>query len=110
MIPLLLLVPLTLAAQSAPDDDYGVASLLPWTRAIVCPVLYTHEVVSQAVLRRFVAGLLGAGYQPTALATVDLAMSGQIDPPRGCVVLTFDDGLMSQYQNAAPVLSDMGVP
>src|SRR5262245_25758105 len=98
------------AAQSAPDEDYGVASLAPWTRSIVCPVLYTHEVANQPTLRRFLAGLLSAGYRPTSLAVVDAAMAGQTEPPRGCIVLTFDDGLLSQYQNAMPVLLDMGLP
>ena len=111
---LLLLAPLTLAAQSAPDSDYGAATAtpapLPWTRSIVCPVLYAHEVGSQLLLRRFVAGLISAGYQPTALATVDAAMAGTVDSPRGCIVLSFDDALLSQYQNAMPVLLDMGVP
>lgn len=113
LLLLLLLAPLTLAAQSAPDSDYGVATAtapLPWTRSIVCPVLYTHEVASQPLMRRFVAGIMSAGYQPTALATVDAAMAGAADLPRGCIVLTFDDALLSQYQNAMPVLLDMEVP
>jgi peptidoglycan/xylan/chitin deacetylase (PgdA/CDA1 family) len=110
---LLLLAPLTLAAQSGPADDYGAAeaaNYAPWTRSIVCPVLYAHEVVSQPVMRRFVAGLLQAGYHPTTLATLDAAMSGAADVPPGCIVLSFDDALMSQYVNAMPVLADMGVP
>jgi len=117
---LLLLAPLLLAAQSAPPDASGSANIAaqssadmvapPWTRSIVCPVLYTHEVVSQVVLRRFLAGLLGAGYRPTTLASVDAAMSGVADTPPGCVLLTFDDALLSQYQNALPVLTDVGVP
>lgn len=82
----------------------------PWTRSIVCPVLYTHEVVSQPVFRRFIIGLVNAGYQPADLTTVDAAMVGAIEPPGGCVVLTFDDSLLSQYLNAAPVLEDLGVP
>src|SRR5262249_34300931 len=83
---------------------------LPWTRSIVCPVLYTHEVVSQAVFRRFAQGMLRAGYQPSNLATLDAAMSGTIDAPTHCVVLSFDDSLLSQYLNAVPVLTDLGVP
>jgi peptidoglycan/xylan/chitin deacetylase (PgdA/CDA1 family) len=82
----------------------------PWMRSIVCPVLYTHEIASQAVFRRFIMGLLNAGYQPADLNTVDAAMVGSIDPPGNCVVLTFDDSLLSQYLNAAPVLEDLGVP
>jgi peptidoglycan/xylan/chitin deacetylase (PgdA/CDA1 family) len=118
---LVLLAPLLLAAQSAPLDGSDSANIaaqspsnedvvLPWTRSIVCPVLYTHEVVSRMVMSRFLAGLLGAGYRPTTLASVDAAMSGAADTPPGCVLLTFDDALLSQYQNAVPVLSDLGVP
>jgi peptidoglycan/xylan/chitin deacetylase (PgdA/CDA1 family) len=81
-----------------------------WTRSIVCPVLYTHEIASQAVFRRFALGLLAAGYQPTDLGTVDQAMVGTIDPPGNCLVLSFDDSLLSQYMNAVPVLEDIGMP
>lgn len=100
--------PANAGAQS--DDDYGTAALPTWSRSLVCPILYTHEVASQPILRRFVLGLQSAGYQPTSLAVVDAAMSGLIDPPRGCIVLTFDDALMSQYTNGLPVLLDLGVP
>jgi peptidoglycan/xylan/chitin deacetylase (PgdA/CDA1 family) len=100
----------TVSAAADGSDDQSAAGQPPWTRSIVCPVLYTHEVASQAIFRRFVTGLLAAGYQPDSLATVDAAMSGTTDIPRGCVVLTFDDGLLSQYLNALPVLTDLGVP
>ena len=117
-VALLLAAP---AAVGADDSDQSsvtadqpeplaIAAAAPWARSIVCPVLYAHEVVSQAVLRRFLAGLLLAGFQPTSLATVDASMSGAMEPPKNCVVLTFDDGLLSQYLNGLPVLADMGVP
>jgi peptidoglycan/xylan/chitin deacetylase (PgdA/CDA1 family) len=102
------LAPALASAQSA--DDQTDQPPPPWTRTIVCPVLYTHEVASQAIFRRFVVGMLGAGYQPSNLATVDAAMSGYLDPPARCVVLSFDDSLLSQYLNAVPVLTDLGVP
>jgi peptidoglycan/xylan/chitin deacetylase (PgdA/CDA1 family) len=54
--------------------------------------------------------MLSAGYQPSNLATVDAAMSGTVDPPPHCLVLSFDDSLLSQYVNAVPVLTDLGVP
>src|SRR5438270_5196428 len=90
------------SASNVRADD---ASATPpaWTRSIVCPVLYTHEVPTQAVFRRFILGMLGAGYQPTDLDTVDAAMVGSMDPPTHCLVLSFDDGLLSQFLNAAPV-------
>jgi peptidoglycan/xylan/chitin deacetylase (PgdA/CDA1 family) len=67
-------------------------------------------VVSQPVFRRLLIGLLTAGYNPISLADMDAAMSGAVDPPTGCIILTFDDSLLSQYTNAVPVLLDIGVP
>ena len=100
--------------DALPEPVQSVAGshepLLPLTRSLVCPVLYTHEVASQADFSRLLGGLLAAGYHPTSLASVDLAMEGQIDRPRGCLVLTFDDGLYSQYTNALPVLARYRVP
>ena len=98
------------AVRADGSDDQSTAGQPPWTRSIICPVLYTHEIPSQAIFRRFLTGLLAAGYQPNSLAAVDAAMSGTSDAPRGCVVLTFDDGLLSQYLNAVPVLTDLAVP
>jgi peptidoglycan/xylan/chitin deacetylase (PgdA/CDA1 family) len=100
----------TASAAADGSDEQSAAGQPPWTRSMVCPVLYTHEVPSQAIFRRFLTGLLAAGYQPDSLATVDAAMSGISDIPRGCLVLTFDDGLLSQYLNALPVLTELGVP
>jgi peptidoglycan/xylan/chitin deacetylase (PgdA/CDA1 family) len=101
------LVPMLASAQS---DDDDVAGPPPWTRSVACPVLYTHEVVSQAVFRRFLLGMLTAGYQPINLATLDAEMVGSVDPIQRCLLLTFDDSLLSQYLNAVPVLSDLGAP
>jgi peptidoglycan/xylan/chitin deacetylase (PgdA/CDA1 family) len=102
--------------DASPEPLHAIAGggapqpLLPLARSIRCPVLYTHEVGSQANFARMLAGLLAAGYRPTSLASVDLAMQGQADPPPGCLVLSFDDALLSQYTNALPVLARYGVP
>jgi peptidoglycan/xylan/chitin deacetylase (PgdA/CDA1 family) len=80
-----------------------------WTRPVTCPVLYTHEVPPPATFRRFITGLLQAGYQPTSFTTVDAALSGQTDLPPGCVVLSFDDALASQLRNAVPVLAEFNL-
>ncbi len=77
---------------------------------MVCPVLYTHEVPSQAGLRAILLALVGAGYQPTTLHNVDLIMSGTAPPLPGCLVLTFDDALYTQYLNAIPVLLGLQIP
>jgi peptidoglycan/xylan/chitin deacetylase (PgdA/CDA1 family) len=80
-----------------------------WTRAATCPLLYTHEVPMTSTFRRFLSGLIQAGFQPTSLSLVDAYMSGQGTLPRGCVVLTFDDALASQLRNAVPVLAELGI-
>lgn len=80
-----------------------------WSRSVVCPVLYTHEVTSQATFRRLIVGLLQAGYTPVSFADVDAALSGLRDVPSGCLVLSFDDALASQLQNAVPVLAEFGI-
>jgi peptidoglycan/xylan/chitin deacetylase (PgdA/CDA1 family) len=94
-------------SNTGADDDETPP---PWIRSIVCPVLYTHEVASQTIFRRFLVGMVQAGYQPTDLETVDAAMAGSAEPPRNCLVLSFDDGLLSQFTNAVPVLEDLGAP
>jgi peptidoglycan/xylan/chitin deacetylase (PgdA/CDA1 family) len=100
------------AHDQDPEQDSGQVAAAPaaWTRSVLCPILYTHEVASQAVFRRFLVGMLNAGYQPINLATLDAAMVGAVDPTPRCVVLTFDDSLLSQYLNAVPVLLDLGAP
>ncbi|HEY3061936.1 MAG TPA: polysaccharide deacetylase family protein, partial [Chloroflexota bacterium] len=94
----------------SPDAVPQALDQPPWLRAVRCPVLYAHEVPSQASLRALLTTLIGAGYQPTSLAAVDRAMSGRTDPPPGCLVLSFDDALYSQYANALPVLAALRVP
>jgi peptidoglycan/xylan/chitin deacetylase (PgdA/CDA1 family) len=97
-------------ADSPPPEPDTIDAAASQPRSLTCPVLYTHEVGSPALLRRMLLALLGAGYRPTSLAAVDDALNGVADPPRGCSVLTFDDSLYSQYANAMPVLLDLGLP
>jgi peptidoglycan/xylan/chitin deacetylase (PgdA/CDA1 family) len=99
--------PMTCTAVAGMSAAAGLGLL---TRSVICPVLYTHEVVSQPALRAFLTAIQRAGYQPTSLASVDAAMTGATDTPKGCLVLTFDDGLFGQFVNALPVLSDFGLP
>jgi len=89
----------------------GLTDGLPvWSRSLTCPVLYTHEVPAAPIFRRFLTGLLQAGFQPVSFVEVDAALSGLRDVPRGCVVLSFDDALASQLRNAVPVMAEMHVP
>jgi peptidoglycan/xylan/chitin deacetylase (PgdA/CDA1 family) len=80
-----------------------------WSGSVVCPVLYTHEVTSQATFRQLIVGLLQAGYTPVSFADVDAALSGSRDVPPGCLVLSFDDALASQLLNAVPVLAEFRI-
>jgi peptidoglycan/xylan/chitin deacetylase (PgdA/CDA1 family) len=80
-----------------------------WSRAVNCPVLYTHEVPAAATFRRFLTGLIQAGFQPVSFSVVDASMRGEGDLPTGCIVLSFDDALASQLRNAVPVLAEFGV-
>jgi peptidoglycan/xylan/chitin deacetylase (PgdA/CDA1 family) len=103
-----------LTYQASPDATPlvmdGLSDGLPlWSRSVVCPVLYTHEVTSQATFRQLIVGLLQAGYTPVSFADVDAALSGLRDVPPGCLVLSFDDALASQLQNAVPVLAEFGI-
>jgi peptidoglycan/xylan/chitin deacetylase (PgdA/CDA1 family) len=95
---------------ASPDAAPQAVEQPPLSRPVRCPVLYAHEVRSQASLRSLLTSLQGAGYQLTSLAAVDRAMSGQADTPPGCLVLSFDDALYTQYTNALPVLAAFGLP
>jgi len=94
-------VPLLL--DGLPD---GVAA---WNTPVRCAVLYTHEVAVAASFRRFLVGLMQAGFQPVSFAVIDASMRGEGELPPGCVVLTFDDALESQLRNAVPVLAEFGL-
>ena len=65
-------------------------------------------VVSPRHLASHVRLLRRLGYRfSTAEETLDLGGGGA--PPRGTVVLTFDDGLLDNLTVAAPLLADLGV-
>ncbi len=82
----------------------------PWSVSIRCAILYAHDVPSRRSFAVLLQGLVGAGYQPTSLRSVEDAMAGRAPRPDGCLVLTFDDGLSSQFENALPVLKQFDVP
>ena len=86
---------LLLCRSSASAQDIG----------FTCPMLYYHDVPSEAGLEAQIAALVRAGYKPTTVAAVLDALEGKAAPPENCVVLTFDDALRSQHRNALPVLS-----
>lgn len=68
-------------------------------------MLFYHEVSGQRGLEAQIGAFVRSGYQPVSMATLVDALEGTIEPPPGCLVLTFDDGLRSQHRNALPVLT-----
>src|SRR5258708_29430516 len=73
-----LVLPVVVAADGT---DQSAASPPPWIHSIVCPVLYTHEVRSPAVLRPFLIGLLVPRFQPPPLQCVHAAQTLSPYPP-----------------------------
>lgn len=98
---------LTSAGAQPVATDWETSST---TTPFVCPILYTHEVDSGAALGQTISALQAAGFQPTTLHSVEDALAGRGPVPDGCLVLTFDDALMSQYLNAVPALQSLNVP
>ncbi len=54
--------------------------------------------------------LLARRFRPTSLDEVGRFLSGETELPDRSVVVTFDDGYTDNYEIAAPVLNEMGVP
>jgi peptidoglycan/xylan/chitin deacetylase (PgdA/CDA1 family) len=92
-----------------------------WTarRTLPAPVLLFHRVtddipedgitVSKPRFRAMIRNLR-QHYRPISLsALLDFVERGRIWPPR-TVVVTFDDGYLDNYEHAAPILAEYGVP
>ncbi len=96
-----------------PALAYAPRSLDPpadTTGPIRCPMLYYHDIPTQAGLAAQVAAFLQSGYRPVTMGRLVSALSGRGEPPPNCLVLTFDDGLASQITNGLPVLLRFDVP
>jgi peptidoglycan/xylan/chitin deacetylase (PgdA/CDA1 family) len=74
------------------------------------PILTYHRVGSSPGFARQVAALERRGYRAVTLGRVFQAWRGEAGLPRRPVVLTFDDGYLSQYRTAARVLRARGWP
>ena len=104
---------LALLAFPRPALAYAAELLDPPANAtgpIRCPMLYYHDIPTQAGLAAQVAALLQTGYRPVTMGRLVSALSGRGEPPPNCLVLTFDDGLASQITNGLPVLLRFAVP
>ncbi len=77
---------------------------------LVVPILYYHEVPDPVSFERQLADLLDSGLTPIPLARLVSGLESEVSVPRDSFVVTFDDGLLSQYRNALPVLLRLRVP
>ena len=68
------------------------------------PILTYHRVGSSPRFAKQVAALERKGYEAITLGRVWQAWRGEASLPRRPVVLTFDDGYLSQYRTAARTL------
>ena len=74
------------------------------------PILTYHRLGSSPGFARQVAALERRGYRAVTLGRVWRSWHGEAALPRRPVVLTFDDGYLSQYRTAARTLRARGWP
>jgi peptidoglycan/xylan/chitin deacetylase (PgdA/CDA1 family) len=74
------------------------------------PVLYYHQVPNQAQLRAQIQAFRAAGRTLVSFGQIVDALRGEGTLPPGALALTFDDGWLTQYSNALPVLRSESAP
>lgn len=78
---------------------------------IVMPILYFHEVPSQTWFSNYVLNLITRGYYPTNLSDLkEYFETGETNWEGQPFILTLDDGLKSQIDNAVPFLKQYMIP
>lgn len=91
------------------QDSFKIISA---NNTTICPIYYYHEVNIPS-LTSFVVGLLQNGWHPIKLGQLYSALqTGEISWPqeKQPFILSFDDGLLSQKNNAVPFLADWMIP
>lgn len=71
---------------------------------------FLGETVHSRQVFREQMELLARNYRPVSLDQVKSLVRGEAKLPDRAVVVTFDDGYTDNYEVAAPVLNDVGVP
>lgn len=73
---------------------------------------YPFEGIYPTGIDRFIDQLERLGRYFDFIGQEDLvaAIEGKKKPPSRCCLITFDDGLKSQYENALPILKKKGIP
>lgn len=107
-----------LFSQAADSLPGCVARVSPLDKTAVVPVLMYHHIdpdgdgsasITPELFRAHMSALSQAGY--AALFPDDLAayVNGEAPLPKKPVVITFDDGYLSNYQYAYPILKETGM-
>jgi peptidoglycan/xylan/chitin deacetylase (PgdA/CDA1 family) len=96
----------------------SIKNTAPATKNIIIPILCYHRVIPNAnniyditpeTLEKQLQFMQDHGYHPiTALQFINLQKSPQLLPEK-LVVITFDDGAKSHYQNVFPILKKLGL-
>lgn len=90
-----------------------VTALIPSQerQQVDCPIFYFHEIPNSRVFSTFVYNLLIRGWQPIKLAQLtNYLTDGQQSWSGQPFILSFDDGRLSQKEQALPYLLDNRVP
>ena len=89
----------------------------PSPRAVIAPILLYHHVSDQGSgryvvavdnFRRQMETLEEGGYQTVTISQVAAAVRGEAALPERAVAITFDDGYLDTYENAFPILRELG--
>ena len=99
-------VPLAAREPAGPADD-GRFAVLAFDRIVATR---DPKYVDRAALREHLRALRAAGYQAVTLAELRDALTGGAPLPRKPVLVTFDEGYLSTYEAADPVLRELRWP
>ena len=72
--------------------------------------IYLGGIIRSRKVFRQQIELLARHFRPTSLDQVEQFINGKAEIPDRAVVVTFDDGYTDNYEIAAPVLNELGVP
>ena len=72
--------------------------------------VFLGEMVHSRDVFRGQMELLARRYHPVSLDEINQFTKGKLELPRRSVAVTFDDGYVDNYQIAAPILKQVGVP
>lgn len=87
---------------------------------VVAPILLYHHVEDESPLSRYQVSipdfraqmqtLKELGFTPVSISTVLTALLDGGELPEKPIVITFDDGHLSVYENAFPIMQELGFP